>query len=117
MKITQPQKLIKDENNHHRVLEDIHKMTRGNITFGNMTQGDVGQNIKGAPVEVTTGAANTEFTVTHNLNEIPTGFLILNKNKAGDFYGTPSLGTPWNTKQIYLKCSVATVTAQIFVLA
>ncbi len=112
MKVRMPSRQF---NNIVQVQEDTHKLVSGNITFGNMIQGDEGQNIKGAPVGVVTpGVANTEFVVTHNLNEIPTGYLILNKNKSADFYDS---GTAWTVTQIFLKCTVATVSAQIFVLA
>lgn len=100
------------------VLQDIYKLIRANVTFGDMTVGDEGQNIAGTPVLVTSHVTpDTEFTVTHNLNVIPTGFLVLNKDKAGDFYGTPTSGTDWTITKIFIKCNVASVTAQLFILA
>ena len=59
-----------------------------------------------------TGTANTEFTVSHGLKRVPTGFLIININKAGVVYAN---GTTWTTAAIYLKCDTANTTIKVLV--
>jgi len=55
---------------------------------------------------------DTEDTIVHGLGRIPVGFLVVDKDKAGDIYDG---GTAWTDTNIYLKCSVATVAAVILV--
>ena len=59
-----------------------------------------------------TGTANAENTIAHTLKRVPTGFLVLNINKAGVMYDS---GTAWTASAIYLKCSVANATVKILV--
>lgn len=59
-----------------------------------------------------TGAANASNTVAHTLKRVPTGFIVVNNNKAGVVYDG---GTAWTTTDIYLKCSVANCTVKVLV--
>lgn len=61
-----------------------------------------------------TGAANTEFTVTHTLKTVPIGFIVINNNKAGIVYDS---GTAWTTAAVYLKCNTANCTVKLILLA
>ena len=71
-------------------------------------------NIDQVDVTFTSNATpDTEDSITHTLGKVPEGFRVITKNKAGDIYGTPSLGTAWTKTTIYLKTSVASVTAKI----
>lgn len=60
-----------------------------------------------------TGTADTEFSVSHNLGRVPSGFVVTKTNKAGIVYDS---GTAWTATAIYLKCSAANtaVTLQVF---
>lgn len=90
-----------------KFVESVFKVLRGNIEFGD--------NIKGVSVSVTSPVAiNTEFAVAHNLNYVPSNYIILSKNVAGDVY-TSTGGTAWTNKNIYLKCTVASVALKIYV--
>ena len=60
-----------------------------------------------------TGLADAEFEVDHTLKRVPTGFLILNIDKAGFVYDS---GTAWDTEKIYLKCNVASCAIKVMVL-
>jgi len=60
----------------------------------------------------TPGTPDTEFAVPHGLGVIPSGFLVIDKDKAGDTYRG---ATTWSTEQIYLKTDVATVTLTLLV--
>lgn len=118
MQIRKPQNTFSgDGNNHEDVLKDIYKALRRNISYGGPTQtGLQADNINGAfGTTANTGAADTEFSVTHNLNRVPVGFHVINQSKAGSFYGTPTLGTHWSKTQIFLKCNVANVAATFFI--
>lgn len=57
-----------------------------------------------------TGDANTEFSVTHYLARVPTGFLLVKSNKACNVYDS---GTAWTTSTIYLKCDAANAIIKI----
>lgn len=61
----------------------------------------------------TPGVADTEFTVTHNLGRIPTGYEVKSKDKAAIVYD--SRKNLWTTTQMFLKCNVATVQIVLFV--
>lgn len=62
---------------------------------------------------ITTPGANVEFTVTHNLGRIPTGYDIRSIDAAAHVYD--SRKTLWTTTQMFLKCDVATVHLVLFV--
>jgi hypothetical protein len=84
----------------------------GRLTFGDGVDID---NIKGKWASFESHAvANTEFAVTHDLGQIPVGYIdVGTKDKAGVLYkGT----TAWTTTTIYLKCSIASTTCLIFIL-
>ena len=55
---------------------------------------------------------DTEDSVAHSLGRVPTGFLILNRDKAGIVYQS---GTAWTTSAIFVKTSVASMTTTILV--
>lgn len=58
------------------------------------------------------GAADSSNTVPHTLKRVPTGFIVININKAGVVYAA---GTAWTETDIYLKCNVANCTIKILV--
>ncbi len=99
------------DNNYERVLDRLHDILNGGIDhggtpFANATfvSGISGNNGNVNSVHVNTMAPavpNTEFTVTHNLNRIPVGYRVANRNNAGNVFST---ATVWTTKQIFLKC-------------
>jgi hypothetical protein len=69
-----------NDNNYQQVLDRTHDILNGGIDLGAFT-GFGGVNVPGnlnnIHVQVTTpGVVNTDFTVTHNLNRVPTGARI-----------------------------------------
>jgi hypothetical protein len=110
----EPKHILMD---HVKVLKDIYKALRGNISYGrqssDLTTGLSTDNIDGAFATTSnTGAADTEFSLTHNLNRIPIGQHVIKQNKAGSFYAS---GTAWTDTKIFLKCNVANVSATFFI--
>jgi hypothetical protein len=74
----------------------------------------LGENIGGQSVTFTSsGTPNAEFFVTHGLGTTPTGFFVINKDKAGDLYAS---GTAWTNSRVAFKCSVASVTMTVFLI-
>lgn len=61
-----------------------------------------------------TGAANTEFTVAHTLKVVPSGFLLVNSDKAAKVYAS---GTSWTTTNVYLKADAANCEIKVILLA
>lgn len=90
---------------------------QGRVRFGTGTDGQDGENIAGQFQQYTSNAvANTEDTIAHTLGSIPVGYIVLWQSKAGSFYQGPTTGTAWSSSNIYLKCSVASVTALLFLI-
>ena len=58
------------------------------------------------------GNADTEFSVTHYLGRVPSGFIVTKSDKACSVYDS---GTAWTTSTIYLKCDAANVALTIAV--
>lgn len=58
------------------------------------------------------GTANTSFTVAHTLKRVPTGFVVLNADRATQTYDA---GTAWTATGIYLKTSAANCVLKILV--
>jgi len=58
------------------------------------------------------GAANSENTVAHTLKRTPTGFIVVNIDKAGVTYDS---GTAWSATNIYVKCDVANCVIKLLV--
>lgn len=94
-----------------RLWQQAIRIINGRIAFGDGTNQE---NIDGQWVTyVSNAVANTDDTITHNLGRIPVGYLVMTKSKAGDVYtGTIA----WTATQMTLKCSVASVTAKLFIL-
>ncbi len=104
------------DNNYERVMEQNHKILNGGIDLGSIS-GLIGGiespgNINAKHVQVVSGAANTDFAVVHNLNRIPTGFFIVNKDQQADVWRGL---TVWNTNSIFLRSNAATVTMTVLV--
>ncbi len=62
-------------------------------------------------LKVTAGAADTEFTVIHNLNTVPRGCFVVRRNQAAQLYES---GTAWTNTTAYLKSD--TGSAQFYVV-
>lgn len=60
-----------------------------------------------------TGTADTQFSITHHLGRVPTGYVVMRLNKAASIYDG---ATSWTASAIYLKCSAANaaVTLRVF---
>lgn len=83
----------------------------GNIGFGDGTNLD---NINGSWINVVApGVANTDFTVNHNLNRIPSGYLVMQKDRACDIYTGSVAAT---VTQLTLRATVASAVLRLFVI-
>jgi hypothetical protein len=95
-------------------LDKLAKFAQGRVRFGEASDGYRGENIAGEFQVITdSGNANTEFTVAHDMDAIPEGFIVTNINKGGIVYDS---GTAWTADNVYLKCSAANATITIFLL-
>ncbi len=71
------------------------------------------ENTETQTLDYTTNATpDTEDTVAHTLNKVPTGFFVAGMDKAATIYNG---ATAWTSTHIYLKCNVASVAARIMV--
>ena len=94
-----------------KLYEQLVRIVNGRLSFGNGLTPD---NIAGVWAAIAdTGTANTDFTFTHNLLYVPTGFIVINQSKAGVVYQG---SIPWTTTKITLKCSVANDKVLLFIL-
>lgn len=93
-------------------------LTQGNVSFGPTANLKNGQNIFGQWAVVSdTGNADTEFVVPHTLNFqtraiVPGNYFVTRINKGGVVYDS---GTTWTSSNIYLKCSAAHATINLFI--
>lgn len=84
------------------------------MRFGDGATGTQGENISGEFATFTTSATpNAESIIAHGIGAVPVGYIVLNKNKAGDLY---SGSTAWTTTAVSFKCSVASVTFKVFLI-
>jgi len=94
------------QDNERVLLEDVIRCL-SSISFGSGTGVSEDQNIDCRYVTGTSNAIpDTEDSFAHLLKRTPIGFIIISKDKAGDFYN----GSGHTSSVIKLKCSVASVT-------
>jgi hypothetical protein len=94
-----------------KMWNNLAQLINGNVSFGDGTNAD---NINGAWANVVTPLApNTDFTINHNLNRIPAGYLVMKKDRAVDVYDGSIAAT---TTQITLKATVASAAIRLFIL-
>lgn len=118
-------------NTHQETLVSLHKVLRGNVSFGNAldyaSDGSIAtyvqDNGEGILIRVAPNAnplglsnfwsgSNTDTIVKHNLNRVPIGYIITKKNKTCDVYD----GTVVATKQeITLRCTDGSADVVIYV--
>jgi len=93
------------------IYQNLVNVINGNLGFGDGTSID---NISGNWINVVApGAANTDFTVNHNLNRLPVGYLVMSKSASTDIYTGSIAGTK---TQLTLRSTVAGVTIRLFVI-
>jgi len=93
-----------------QTYEQVAKIINGKLSLGqtsaqlnNTTVPADNMDAISALVNVTV-AANTDFVVTHNLNRIPSGWLVVGKAAPGDIYNGV---TAWTPTQIYFRSTLA----------
>lgn len=100
-----------DEQGKYVLNNNIDQLSRtvNNIEFGGV---DASENISCVIKTTTTSTADTEFSITHSLDRIPVGFIVINTDK---YCNIKASGTTWTTSLIYLKCDVATVALTLLI--
>jgi|SRR5579859_241622 len=96
-----------------RVWEQMARIVNGLLSFGDGTNSD---NVSGVWSNVATpGAANTDFTITHNLQRAAVGYLVMAKDAACDVYTSPTVNAdPLHT--IILRATATGVNLRLFIL-
>lgn len=93
------------------VYQNFTQAFNGQIGFGDGTNLD---NINGSWINVVApGAPNTDFTVSHNLQRIPSGYWIMAKDRACDVYTGSVAAT---STQITLRATVASAVLRLFIV-
>ncbi len=94
-----------------RQYEETARALNGRIGFGDGTDSE---NIEGTWISVTTpGTPNTDFTVTHGLDRLPSGYLVMSKAAAVDIFDG---GVAATISQITLKATVGSVAVVLFIV-
>lgn len=113
MQIKKKVDLTQPENEFERALaielqkysQDLSDLLNGGLKFSDNFN-----------AEITTvsdsGTADTEFTVSHTLKRVPSGFIVINISKGGVVYDS---GTDWTTTDIYLKCTTANTEVKLLI--
>lgn len=60
----------------------------------------------------TSAVAGTELEISHGLKRIPSGYLVIGKDKTGDIFDG---STVWTSSSIYVKSDVASLTIKVLV--
>lgn len=98
-------------------LRNLFFAAQGRIRFGSGVDGERGENISGEFQQFTTSdTPDAENTIAHGLGAVPIGYIIIGQDKAGSLYQLSTTGTVWTSSNLYLKCSVASVTYKVFLL-
>lgn len=88
-----------------RFMGELSGILNGGVTFAD--------NFNAQIITISdTGVADAQNTVTHTLQRVPIGFIVLNRNKGGVMYDA---GTAWTTTNLYLKCTTANTTVKLLV--
>jgi PKD repeat protein len=97
---------IKALENHTRILS-------GNVAFG-VDNTDQSKNMAGwhANGIITPATPDTDFAVPISLGYLPTSYQIKNISANANIY---TGATPWTEQNIFLRCSVASVTVSLFI--
>jgi len=96
-----------------KLWEQMARIVNGGLAFGDGING-IQDNIDGMWINVATpGAANTNFTVTHNLGRIPTGYIVMRKDATCDIYDGSVAAT---VTQLTLKSTATGVNVRLFIV-
>lgn len=88
----------------------------GNLSFGNVSASKFSGNLHTQMFTGTSPAtANTPFTLTHGLGQIPNGAILIQSNAAAILYGNMT-SQAWTSTTITLLMSVASISYCILVL-
>ena len=94
-----------------KLYEQLARVLNGLVSFGN---GITRDNIDGEWGAVAdTGAADTDFTITHNMLRVPVGVILMTQTKAGVIYKG---SVAWTKTTITLKCNVANDNILVFIV-
>lgn len=103
--------------NNDTDIKTIMSCLSGRVRFGSGVSGNDGENMAGKFLTITTnGTPDTESTFTHSMGSVPVGYIIIGQSKAGSLYQLANTGTAWTATTISLKCSVASVNFNLFLL-
>jgi hypothetical protein len=93
------------------IYQNFVSVVNGQLGFGDGTNLD---NINGSWINTTTPVApNTDFTVSHNLGRIPSGYWIMTKDRAVDIYTGSVAAT---ATQLTLRATVASAVVRLFII-
>lgn len=123
MKPPRTLELVTPLNWQHRLRYQLEQMSKclSNISFGQtISNADGDINISCYKASGTSpGTINTEFSVTHTLNHVPLGFMIVSTDKAAHIYKSTTAwtaATKSSLGSIFLKSDVASVAFSIIIL-
>ena len=119
MKLLSPVSAALDSKFHGLLytLNQWYSALSGNLSFGDPDGSIKQDNIIGTYADVAdTGLANTEFSITHGLNLIPAGYILISSSISCNVYQQKATGTAWTSTQIFLKCDQAHAAVRLFIL-
>lgn len=108
------------QDHFRRVVEQVSKVMT-NISFGTTTANtDADMNMRVWKATGTApGTPNTEFQVTHNLDHVPIGFMVVSTDRAAHIYKSSSAwtaATKTTLGKVFLKADAASVAFVIIIL-
>jgi hypothetical protein len=108
---TDKDKYLRDINTD---LRNVMIFSEGRIRFGDGDNGHRGENISGEfHIFTSLGTATAENTISHGLDSVPIGYIVINQNKSASLYsGT----TSWTNENVYFISSSTLTSFTIFLL-
>jgi len=97
------------EKNLEKTFQKLTEQLSLILTKGLIFQDNFDCNIQTVTLSAVVG---TELEITHNLRKIPTGYMVVSKDKTGDIYNGSSA---WTATTLYLKSSVSSPTITVLV--
>ena len=101
-------------------LQQLFTALQGRLRFGSGTSGNKGENLGGCWLQVfTSGTANFEIGVHHNLLSQPMGYIVVWQDKAGSLYANPfgsGINTVWTSGTAYFKSDAQSGNFMVFLL-
>ena len=93
------------EKSFQRLIDQLVQIFKNGILFSDNLSAYIGD-------LTTSGTPGVESVIAHGLKRVPTGYIVIGKDKTGDIFNGASA---WTSSNIYIKSNVASLTIKIMI--